>query len=577
MRFSDSFLQELADRNSIEDVVGAYVDLSKKSGSNLFGLCPFHNEKTPSFSVSTSGQFYHCFGCGKGGGAINFIMEMENLTFPEAVEFLAKKSGMQMPEHEETPDQRRRDRMLSLNRDAAKYYHSLLKQPAGRPAIEYIKTRRISPKFVTAFGLGYAPDSWDFLTKEMKKLGYLEAELLDAGLSRKNQSGRLYDFFRNRLMFPVIDVKGNVLGFSGRIIGEGEPKYLNTGETLVFQKNKNLFGLNLSKKTKRPYMILCEGNIDVVSLHQAGFDCALASLGTSLTNEQARIISRYTKEVIIAYDSDGAGKKATKRAIEIFGNLDVSVKILKMTGAKDPDEFIKVKGADAFASLIESSDDSVTYSLENIASTHTISSPEDKVAYLKDSAAYIAELSSPIEREVFAGRIAEKAGVPLEVFKEEIERARKNKLKDARAKTEKNNLRIGKLAQPREKSIRYENDRSALAEEGLIRLAYKDCSMFTKEEAESIKFSCPELKKIFSAIIEKTVGQRSPGPNELSGVLSQEEMNLFTELISRPENLSAKNDYLRIINEENSIDSAQDDLLAFAELMRKNKAYGGTK
>lgn len=270
MAFPESFLQELAERNDIVDVVSGYVRLTKKSGSNLFGLCPFHSEKTPSFSVSPDKQIYHCFGCGKGGSVISFIMEIENLSFPEAVAFLANRAGMQLPEQSDDPGAKKRQRLLALNRDAARFFHAQLKTPAGQPARDYLARRQLTAQTVTRFGLGFAPDTWDSLVRAMKALGYSEQELFDGGLVRHGRSGGVYDTFRNRLMFPVIDVRGNVIGFSGRILGDGEPKYMNSPETIVFSKSHNLFALNLAKKSKCGYIILAEGNIDVASLHQAG-------------------------------------------------------------------------------------------------------------------------------------------------------------------------------------------------------------------------------------------------------------------------------------------------------------------
>ena len=336
MAFPESFLQELAERNDIVDVVSGYVRLTKKSGSNLFGLCPFHSEKTPSFSVSPDKQIYHCFGCGKGGSVISFIMEIENLSFPEAVAFLANRAGMQLPEQSNDPGAKKRQRLLALNRDAARFFHAQLKTPAGQPARDYLARRQLTAQTVTRFGLGFAPDTWDSLVRAMKALGYSEQELFDGGLVRHGRSGGVYDTFRNRLMFPVIDVRGNVIGFSGRILGDGEPKYMNSPETIVFSKSHNLFALNLAKKSKCGYIILAEGNIDVASLHQAGFDSAVASLGTSLTPEQARLLSRYTSEIVIAYDNDGAGQKASQRAIGILEKLEVRVRVLQMQGAKGP-------------------------------------------------------------------------------------------------------------------------------------------------------------------------------------------------------------------------------------------------
>ena len=304
MPIPERFLDELTERNDIVDVVSQYVRLTKRSGANLFGLCPFHSEKTPSFSVSPDKQIYHCFGCGKGGGVINFIMEIENLGFQDAVAFLARRANMPMPEEASTEDTSRRKRLLELNRDAARFFYEQLVAPTGKAGQAYVDRRGISAAMVRSFGLGFAPDSWDALSNAMRAKGYSDAELLEAGLMKPGRRGGGYDTFRNRLMFPVIDVRGSVIGFSGRILGDGEPKYLNSPETAVFSKSHNLFALNLAKKSKSGYIILVEGNIDVVSLHQAGFDSAVASLGTSLTSEQARLLSRYTGEVILCYDRD---------------------------------------------------------------------------------------------------------------------------------------------------------------------------------------------------------------------------------------------------------------------------------
>ena len=379
MKYPEKFITELVERSDIVDVVSGYVRLGKKSGANMFGLCPFHSEKTPSFSVSPDKQIYHCFGCGKGGGVINFVMEIENLSFPEAVEFLARRAGMPLPEQEDDAESRKRARLLNLNRDAARFYYEQLSTPAGQAARDYMARRRIGPATAKNFGIGFAPDSWDSLRKAMRAKGYSDFDMADAGLLKRGRSGGFYDTFRNRLMFPVIDVRGNVIGFSGRILGDGEPKYMNSPETLVFNKSRNLFALNLAKKSKSGYIILSEGNIDVVSLHQAGFDSAVASLGTSLTAEQARLLSRYTKEVIIAYDNDGAGFKAAQRAIGILEKLDIKVRVLRMSGAKDPDEFIQNKGPDAFRLLLEASEDQMDYRLRNILEQYDLGIDEQKV------------------------------------------------------------------------------------------------------------------------------------------------------------------------------------------------------
>ncbi|MGX8698651.1 MAG: DNA primase, partial [bacterium] len=386
----ESFIEELVARSDIEDVVSDYVQLTKRSGANRFGLCPFHSEKTPSFAVNPAKQIFHCFGCGKGGGVINFIMEAENLSYPDAVAFLARRAGMEVPEDGSSKEERsRRARLLELNREAARFFYAQLSQPEGAAAIRYIQKRDIAPQMVKRFGLGAAPDSWSALTDALKRRGYSEVELVEAGLAKRGQKGGVYDTFRNRLMFPVIDVRGSVIGFSGRTLGDGEKeaKYLNSPDTPIFQKSRNLFALNLAKKSKMGILILAEGNIDVVSLHQAGFDCAVASLGTSLTEEQARLMSKYAKEVVIAYDADGAGQKAAQRAIGIFRNTGLNVRILRVEGAKDPDEFLKANGRDAFALLLEKSANDVDYRLEAIARGADLTTEDGRLSYLREATA----------------------------------------------------------------------------------------------------------------------------------------------------------------------------------------------
>ena len=579
MAFPDNFLQELCERSDIVDVVSGYVRLSKKSGSNLFGLCPFHSEKTPSFSVSADKQIYHCFGCGKGGGVINFIMEIENLSFPEAVEFLAKRANMPLPEQENTAESRKRARMLELNRDAARYFYSQLSAPGGNAAIDYMDRRRISPQSAKKFGLGFAPEGWDGLRAAMKAQGYSDQELFDAGLVRKGKSGGFYDTFRSRLMFPVIDVRGNVIGFSGRILGDGEPKYMNSPETLVFNKSRNLFGLNLAKKSKSGYIILCEGNIDVVSMHQAGFDSAVASLGTSLTGEQARLISRYTGEVVIAYDNDGAGQKASQRAIGILEKLEVKVRILRMSGAKDPDEFIKTNGADAFRNLLEKSENQVDYRLKSVTDKYDLTVDEQKVAFLKEATDLLARLPGSVERQVYAMRVAAMTGVTAEVVGSEVERRRKRLITRARSADEKA-MHPEKDMQPGIKEFRYENSTSAAAEEGVVRLLFLDPSLFSgRTLPESEDFSSPELARLYGVLRDKAAAGGTMTMASLGDALTPQETGLLAGILQKPEMLSngarALDDYIDIINEQSGLRSGQGDLRALAEKLKEKKGYGG--
>ena len=351
MAFPAAFIDELIARNPIEDVVGQYVSL-KRSGSNLFGLCPFHGEKTASFSVNPTKGIYYCFGCHKGGGAVNFMMEIEGLSYPDAVRSLAKRAGMEVPEDEQYQSRyRQQERLWALMKEAGRFFHQQLFLPTGAKCLEYVQGRGLTRNIVTRFGIGFAPNSWNALINAMKKKGYTDRELIDADLVGE-KNGRIYDRFRNRLMFPIIDVRGNVIGFGGRVLDDSKPKYLNTSETLIFNKRRNLFGMNLAKKTKLPYMILVEGNVDVVTLHQYGFDNAVASLGTSLTDEHAALLSRYTEQVVLTYDSDEAGQRAAQRAIPMLEKVGIRVKVLKMKDAKDPDEFLHKFGPDKFNRLL---------------------------------------------------------------------------------------------------------------------------------------------------------------------------------------------------------------------------------
>ena len=579
MPFPENFIQELTERSDIVDVVGSYVALGKRSGANYFGLCPFHNERTPSFAVNPSGQFYHCFGCGKGGGVINFIMEIENLSYPDAVAFLAKRAGMQMPEDSFDRDAKKRSRLLAVNRDAARWFYEQLVTPEGRRCTDYMAGRKISPSVAKRFGLGFAPEHSGAFLAAMRQKGYSDWELSDADLIRRGDHG-FYSTFRNRLMFPIIDVRGNVIGFSGRALGDAGAKYLNSKDTLVFNKGRNLFALNLAKKSKAGYIILSEGNIDIVALHQAGFDSAVASLGTSLTPEQARLISRYTNEVIIAYDNDGAGIKASQRAIGILERLDLKVRVLRMTGAKDPDEYIKTRGADAFRNLLEGSEDQVDYRLGTVTAKYDLSQDDQKVAFLKEATALLATLPGAVEREVYAIRVAEQAGVGQDAVIQEVERRRKQLLRKAARSEEQELNRPERMAQPADKQLRYRNPVSAAAEEGVIRLLYLEPSLVRESGLpEAAMFSSEALGRIYTILRQKIEEGGTVSVSSLSGSLSQEEMNLLVNILQKPEVLSngrrALQDYIDRIREQHELEAGgrETDLNALRDRLRERKGY----
>lgn len=439
MRFSDSFVQEVVDRTDIEELVGRYVTL-KRSGSNLMGCCPFHSEKTPSFSVSPTKKLFFCFGCQAGGSVITFVQKAENLDFPEAVEYLANRAGIPLPRENEDPTAPRgvsRKRVLEMNLEAARFFRACLFDPSiGGAGMRYFReNRRMSEATVKHFGLGFAPNSFNSLTDHMHRLGYSDEELIAACLCGKSQkTGRAYDYFRNRVIFPIIDPSGNVVAFGGRVMDDSKPKYLNSSDTPAFKKSRHLFALNFAKNDCAERMILCEGYMDVIALHAAGFSSAVATLGTAITPEHARIFSKYTKKVIISYDSDEAGQNAAKKAMRILGEVGMDVRVLKMNGAKDPDEFIRNFGADRFRRLLEESKTGFEYQAERVLAKYDLSIGSDKIKASGEICAIIAEYWSPVEREVYLAYASQKLELPIEVLKNSTEQIRRKNKREMVAK-----------------------------------------------------------------------------------------------------------------------------------------------
>lgn len=575
MAFPPSFIDELLARNPIEEVVGRHVNL-KRSGGNLFGLCPFHGEKTASFSVAPDKGIYYCFGCHKGGGAINFVMEFEGLSYPDAVRALAQRCGMEVPEDEQYQSRyRQQERLWALMKEAGRFYNEQLYTPGGAACLEYVNKRGLSKSIVTRFGIGYAPDSWNALVDAMRKKGYTDKEMVDANLVGE-KNGRVYDRFRNRLMFPIIDVRGNVIGFGGRVLDNSTPKYLNTSETLIFNKRKNLFGLNFAKKSKQGYIILVEGNIDVVTLHQYGFDCAVASLGTSLTEEHAVLLSRYTEEVVLTYDGDEAGQRAAKRAIPMLEKAGIKVRVLQMRDAKDPDEFLHKFGADAFRVLLEESSNRVEYQINAIRRKYNLNVDDEKVQFTQESAELISTLPNAVQREVYGNRVAEAAGISFEAMKLEIGKAYKRRLAREKKQQEKIDLAPVRALQPKTRSIRYDNMKSAIAEESVLAYILRDPSLMdqvstlTKED-----FSVELLGRAY----EQLVVRHRQGQEVSLGVLAdftQEEMSHLTGVYQKlqgPVNEAAFHDCIKTLKgaQQAARVSSDDDLLAFRNKLRESK------
>ncbi|MBQ6249633.1 MAG: DNA primase [Oscillospiraceae bacterium] len=579
-----SFLDDLIARNDIVDVVGSYVALQQKGGS-YWGCCPFHNEKTPSFHVLPDKQFYHCFGCKKGGDVISFIKDIENLDYKDAVRFLAKRVNLEVPDDRQDDDTaRRRQRLLALNRDAARWYYDVLQSPEGAAVQAYLDKRQIRRGIAVRFGMGASTANWDDLTQAMTARGYTKTELITAGLAVASKKGGVYDKFRNRLMLPVIDQRGDVVGFGSRVIDNSEPKYMNTTDTPVYSKRHVLYGLNLAKKTKRPEIILCEGNLDVVTLHQAGFDNAVASMGTALTQEQIRLLSRYTKNLVLCYDNDNAGQMATQRALEMLNNTEFTVRVLRLPNKmvdgqpkkQDADDFIKAYGPDAFAQLLSGSAGGMEFRMAQVAGKYDMKDDRQRVAYAQEISQVLCTLENAVEREVYTNRAAEVSGFSREAMRTEVERATRQRSSRDRKQRERRELNPAVSLQPTERSIRYTNLRSAMAEEGVIRLLLHDDTIFPQEAPlREEDFSSPLLGKIFGLLWQH---RSSAYPMAaLSASLSGEEMSHSTALIQKPESTAngskSLQDYLRIIQEEKMkrADSGVDPLVLAMEKKRNSQ------
>ena len=566
MPFPPAFLDELNNRNPIEDVVGQYVTLTRK-GSNLFGLCPFHSEKTPSFSVAPDKGIYYCFGCHKGGGAVNFIMEIESLSYPDAVRFLAKRAGLEVPEDEGYQSQyQKQERLWALCKDAARFFHQKLLEPCGEQARAYIIKRGLSKATVTRFGLGFSPNEWSALLDAMTEKGYAREEILEAGLDVSGKNGGMYDRFRNRLMFPIIDIRGNIIGFGGRVMDDSTPKYLNSPETIIFNKRKNLFALNIARKSKQGRIILTEGYMDAIALHQYGFDCAVASLGTSLTEEHANILAKYTNQVILTYDGDEAGQNATRRAIPMLEKTGIQVRVLRMQGAKDPDEFLKKYGAQRFEVLLDACQNQAEYRLDSLKRKYDLTLDDQRVEFLNQAAALIATFPNAVQREVYGRRAAEAAGITPEAMQLEIKKAYRKARAIEQKKQEAQELDIARQRAPKTRAIRYDNLRSATAEEGLICTLLREPELIANVKLPAEAFSVDLFGRVLADLRQRVQSGR---PVSLAA--------LGPDLTS-PVSDEALADYLRVIQEEyegRSLTRSEENLRLLAEQMKSTKQYGG--
>lgn len=439
MAIPDSFIEEVVSRNELEPLVSTYVRLRAR-GRTRVGLCPFHGEKTPSFTVYTENNSFYCFGCGAGGDVITFVRRIENLDYVDAVKFLADRAGLRMPEQGVNDAvSKLRVRVLEANREAARFYHSMLSDPKGAVGLQYYRKRGYTDTTIRHFGLGYAPDSGWALRDALRAKGFTDEELIAAWLCKRSERGHLYDVFRGRIMVPIIDIRGNVIAFGGRVLDDSKPKYINTSDTLAYKKSDNLFALNFAKSSlgKMPdgstQLILCEGYMDVIALHQAGFTNAVAALGTSFTAEHARLIARYASEVVLTFDADAAGQKGTGRAIDLLRETGVRIKVVRVPDGKDPDEFIKNNGAERFRALMENSANDVEYRLLELGRQFDLVTADGKARYLKGAAELLAGLSSPIERDVYAGKIATEVGVSKTALLDQIRQVGRRRVRKQEA------------------------------------------------------------------------------------------------------------------------------------------------
>lgn len=559
-RFSDDFLNELRMRCDIEQVISSYVQL-KRRGKNLVGLCPFHNEKTPSFTVYPESQSYFCFGCGAGGEVINFIRRAENLDFTEAVSYLCQKVSMAMPAdgYDDSLAQKRK-RTYEINKEAARFFNNCLYTEEGKEGLEYFKMRGYKKSTVTKFGLGYAPNKWDALLKHMKQKGYSYEELYEANLANRSEKDgkiRFYDSFRNRVMVPIIDARGNVVAFGGRVLDDSKPKYINSSDTLVYKKSLGVFGLNFAKNSKERSLILVEGYMDAISLHQAGFDNVIACLGTALTSEMAHLLARYCDEVILSYDADEAGQKATARAIGIFNSIGMKLRVVHLSGGKDPDEILRNHGPERFRSLIEGAANDIEFAIVRLRGEYDLVTSDGKMKFLEKAAEVLASTKNKIAQDIYASRLSEELGVQKQSILVRIEQMsrrtkrqeEKKQFRDIQQKSINENTKFAVANGTEIKSIK--------AQQMLIAALMRSPELYKRMENELKQddFSVPVYAKIFGIIKEKIKEERSLDFTFFAQELTADELSELVSITKKHENLSlsikACADCVRAIREVN--------------------------
>ena len=543
MRINERFIQELQDKVDIESVISSSISL-KRRGKTLVGLCPFHNEKTPSFTVYPESNSFYCFGCGAGGDVISFVRRMENLDYIEAVKAVAQMAGVSMPEdgYDDTLSKQRL-RLLNANREAARFYHECLMKPENRKALDYFLKRGLDINTIRRFGLGYAPDDWRELINHLKSKGFTEQELVHANLARrsdKNGRANYYDNFRNRVMFPIIDLRGNVIAFGGRVMDDSKPKYINTSDTLVYKKSNGVFGLNLAKNANDNKLILVEGYMDVIALHQAGFTNAIACLGTAFTNEQANLLSRYADEVIICYDNDGAGRTATARALGVLNKTGLKLRVVQMSGGKDADEIIRTHGRERFADLLKSAASTTEYKLLEVRAKTDLSTDDGKVEFLM-AAAEILAACSIVERDIYSTRLSNELGVSAESIKAQIKMAEGKLKRIAESKKrQETEAMLAKSFEDKNNPERASNLRAAKAEETLIASFMRNPDFYNKlkERITPSDYVTAFNRRVFECLSKALENGIEPNLSIFSSDFTPEEMDSVTRIFHLSSNLS---------------------------------------
>ena len=557
-RLSDDFIQQIRDHNDVESVISSYVELRRR-GRTLSGLCPFHNEKTPSFTVYPETSSYYCFGCGAGGDVINFIRNIENLDYIEAVKLLADRAGVKMPDadYDDTFTKLRR-RVYEANREAAKFYHEKLFTPEGRKQLEYYTSRGLLPKSINHFGLGAAPDDWNALEKHLVSKGFNRDELVAANLLRysdKNGKRYYFDAFRAKAIFPVIDLRGNVVAFGGRVLDDSKPKYINTSDTPVYKKSNEVFALNFAKNGNDRKIILCEGYMDVIALHQAGFENAVAGLGTALTSEQVSVISRYADEVYLCYDSDEAGQKAVNAALTLFSKTGVKIKVIIMEGGKDPDEIIRTHGKEMFNKFIQNALSATEYKLLLIRRRYDVNTPDGKTSFLRNAAVLLSTVDT-IERDIYAMRLADEFGISKDAILVQIEdslqREKRKQTKTVFQDAQKQVRALEVAADPQ----RVKNIRAAKAEDIILISLLNNAAFYRKLKDKHMEelFVTPVNMRLLEVITERLENEESTDISYLSQFLTSEEVSAVARLLAKQamvsNTLAECEDCVRVLEEE---------------------------